>query len=267
VVAARKTRGHDPLTFGMTFPFSTHNYHLRFWMAAGGVDPDEDVRLVVLPPPYMVESLANKHVDAFCVGAPWNSVAVDLGIGFILHFVSEILPRAAEKVLAFQSRTAREHPDMLARLVRAHARAADFVEEAGNRDEVAAILSAPNRIGVAPEVIRRTLDGRLKVSPDGATRTDANYLLIGRNDAGRPDPTQAAWLYAQMVRWGQAPLSPDLLAAAKAVFRADLYDAALAAPDAEPVDEPADRIGAFAGPAFDPNDIAAHLAAWSVRRR
>src|SRR5205809_5293236 len=174
VVAIRRKSGAEPLTFGMTFPFSTHNYQLRFWMAAGGVDPDEDVRLVVLPPPYMVESLANKHVDAFCVGAPWNSVAVDLGIGFILHFVSEILPRAAEKVLAFQSRTAREHPDMLARLVRAHARAAEFVEEPGNRDEVAAILSAPNRIGVAPEVIRRTLDGRLKVSPDGATRTDAN---------------------------------------------------------------------------------------------
>src|ERR1700716_317344 len=131
VVAKRKAKGEEPLTFGMTFPFSTHNYHLRFWMAAGGIDPDEDVRLVVLPPPYMVESLANKHVDGFCVGAPWNSVAVDLGIGFILHFVSEILARAAEKVLAFQSRMAREHPDVLARLVRAHARAADFVEEAG----------------------------------------------------------------------------------------------------------------------------------------
>ncbi len=103
VVADRKARGEEPLTFGMTFPFSTHNYHLRFWMAAGGVDPDEDVRLVVLPPPYMVESLANRHVDGFCVGAPWNSVAVDLGIGFILHFVSEILSRAAEKVLAVRA--------------------------------------------------------------------------------------------------------------------------------------------------------------------
>src|SRR4051794_22646296 len=155
VVAARKAGGEEPLTFGMTFPFSTHNYHLRFWMAAGGVDPDEDVRMVVLPPPHMVESLANKHVDAFCVGAPWNSIAVDLGIGFILHFVSEILPRAAEKVLAFQSRKAREYPDVLARLVRAHARAAEFVEEIGNRDEVAALLAAPNRIGAAAEVIRR----------------------------------------------------------------------------------------------------------------
>src|SRR5258705_513798 len=122
VVEARRKSGAEPLTFGMTFPFSTHNYPLRFWMAAGGVDPDEDIRLVVLPPPYMVESLANRHVDGFCVGAPWNSVAVDLGIGFILHFISEILAHAAEKVLAVRQNWSQEHPDLLASLVRAHAR-------------------------------------------------------------------------------------------------------------------------------------------------
>jgi len=266
VVAARKARGEGPLTFGMTFPFSTHNYHLRFWMAAGGVDPDEDVRLVVLPPPYMVESLQSKHVDGFCVGAPWNSVAVDLGIGHILHFVSEILSRAAEKLLAVRQRWADENPDVLARLVRAHQRAADFVEDVGNREDVAALLAAPNRIGGAPEVIRRTLDGRLKVSPDGAIRTDARYLLIGRAGAARPDPAQAAWLYAQMVRWGQAPLSADMLAAAKAVFRPDLYDAALGRPAAPSPGEPADGIGAFTGPAFGPENIAAHLSAWKIKR-
>jgi NitT/TauT family transport system ATP-binding protein len=265
VVAQRKARRQEPLTFGMTFPFSTHNYHLRFWMAAGGVDPDEDVRLVVLPPPYMVESLQNRHVDGFCVGAPWNSVAVDLGIGHILHFVSESFARAAEKYLGVRQRWADENPDVLTRLVRAHRRAADFVDDENNRDEVAALLAAPNRVGVAPDVIRRTLDGRLKVSPDGAYRTDARYLLVGREGAARPDPAQAAWLYAQMVRWGQAPLSRDMLAAAKAVCRPDLYDAAGGKPDA-PSNEPADGIGAFAGPAFDPDDIEAHLAAWNLKR-
>src|SRR3954451_20624610 len=228
VVAKRRKAGADPLTFGMTFPFSTHNYQLRFWMAAAGVDPDEDVRLVVLPPPYMVDSLANGHVDAFCVGAPWNSVAVDLGVGFILHFVSEILLRAAEKVLAVRDRWAQEHPDALLRLVRAHGRAAAFIEDEANRDEVAALLAMPDRIGVAPEVIRRTLDGRMKIAPDGTARVSDRYLLVGRKGAARPDPVQAAWLYAQMVRWGQAPLSPELLTAAKAVFRPDLYDAAIA---------------------------------------
>ncbi len=166
--ARRHERGREPLTFGMTFPFSTHNYQLRFWMAAGGVDPDEDVRLVVLPPPYMVDSLANGHVDAFCVGAPWNSVAVDLGIGHILHFVSDILVRAAEKVLAVRQRWAEEQ-SRRARCVGPGAcqRAAAFIEQPENRAERPRIL--PVRTGWAsmPRSSAVPLDGRLKISPDG----------------------------------------------------------------------------------------------------
>jgi NitT/TauT family transport system ATP-binding protein len=115
-------------------------------------------------------------------------------------------------------------------------------------------------------VIRRTLDGRLKVSPDGTYRSDPRYLLVGRLGAARPDPAQAAWLYAQMVRWGQAPLSGEMLAAARAVFRPDFYDAALGASTSTGPGEPADGIGAFTGPAFDPDDIAAHLSSFQIRR-
>jgi NitT/TauT family transport system ATP-binding protein len=266
VVANRKRKGEGPLTFGMTFPYSTHNYQLRFWMASGGVDPDQDIRLVVLPPPFMVESIANGHVDAFCVGAPWNSVAVDLGIAHILHFVSEILQRAAEKVLAVRSDWATKNPDVLTRLIRAHGKAADFVEDVNNREEVSRILSAPNRIGVAPEVIRRTLDGRLKVAPDGTFRSSDRYLMVGRKGTARPDPVQAAWLYAQMVRWGQAPMSRELLDTAIGTFRPDLYDAVLGHADGRVPGEPADGVGAFAGPAFDPRSIAEHLAPWKIKR-
>jgi NitT/TauT family transport system ATP-binding protein len=266
VVADRKARGDEPLTFGMTFPFSTHNYHLRFWMAAGGVDPDEDVRLVVLPPPYMVESLANHHVDGFCVGAPWNSIAVDLGVGFILHFVSDILARAVEKVLAVRASWAADNADRLQRLVRAHRHAAAFIDDPSNHDEVATILSAPSRIGVTADVIRRTLEGRMKVAPDGTVRVSDRYIMIGRSGTARPEPVQAAWLYAQMVRWGQAPLSAELLAAAKAVFRPDIYDAAVKPEAVALSGEPNDGIGAFAGASFNADDIAAHLSSWPIRR-
>jgi len=266
VVAKRRKVGAEPLTFGMTFPFSTHNYQLRFWMAAGGVDPDEDVRLVVLPPPYMVDSLANGQVDAFCVGAPWNSIAVDRGIGHILHFVSDILVRAAEKVLAIRQSWAEKNPDIVAGLTRAAFRAAAFIEQPENRAEVARLLAHPERIGVDAEVIQRTLDGRLKVSPDGMIRESGRYLLVAREGASRPDPVQAAWLYAQMARWGQTSVSPQALNTAKAVFRPDLYDAALGTSGA------ADRgsagaIGAFAGPTFDPDDVAGYLASFDVSRR
>jgi ABC-type nitrate/sulfonate/bicarbonate transport system substrate-binding protein len=266
VVANRRKAGAEPLTFGMTFPFSTHNYQLRFWMAAGGVDPDEDVRLVVLPPPYMVDSLANGHVDAFCVGAPWNSVAVDLGIGHILHFVSDILVRAAEKVLAVRQEWSEKNPAALAALTRAHQRAAEFIENPDNREEAASILARPDRIGVTAEVIQRTLAGRLKISPDGTMRESARYLLVGREGAGRPDPRQAAWLYAQMVRWGQASFSPEALKVAKAVFRPDLYDVAVGGHMGAGA-AAADAVGAFAGPPFDADDIAAHLAAFQIVRR
>jgi NitT/TauT family transport system ATP-binding protein len=265
VVARRKSRSEEPLTFGMTFPFSSHNYQLRFWMAAGGVDPDEDVRLVVLPPPYMVESLANKQVDGFCVGAPWNSIAVDLGVGFVLHFGSEILTNAAEKVLAVRAQWAHDNPDVLVQLVRAHDQAAAYVEDPANRDDVASVLAAPNRLNVQPEVIRRTLDGDLKIAPDGTVRHDDRYLLVGRAGAARPDPAQAAWLYAQMVRWGQVPLSRELLAAAKAVFRDDLFDAALNGTAEKRAAGSEEDVGAFAGPMFDPDNIAAHLAAWDIK--
>jgi len=265
VVAKRKKSGAEPLTFGMTFPFSTHNYQLRFWMAAGGVDPDEDVRLVVLPPPYMVDSLASGQVDAFCVGAPWNSVAVDLGIGHILHFVSDILVRAVEKVLALRQNWSEKHPDVVAALVRSASRAAEFIEQPDNRAEAAQILAQPERIGVKAEVIQRTLDGRLKVSPDATMRQSSRYLLVGREGAARPQPVQAAWLYAQMVRWGQTAYSEEALQTAMSVFRPDLYDAALGR-SAQSAGA-SDAIGAFAGPPFNPDDIAGHLAAFLIRRR
>jgi len=212
----------------------------------------------------MVDSISNGHVDAFCVGAPWNSIAVDRGVGHILHFVSDILVRAAEKVLAIRQSWAEKNPAVVAALVRANARAAEFIEEPANRAEAARILAQPERIGVDAEVIQRTLDGRLKVSPDGAIRESARYLLVGREAATRPDPVQAAWLYAQMARWGQTAVSAEALRTAMAVFRPDLYDAALGKPG-DAVAHPA--IGAFAGPAFDPADIEGYLASFGIPRR
>ena len=165
-------------------------------------------------------------------------------------------------MLAVRQDWSEKNPDVVAALVRAHVRAAEFIEQPENRAEAARILAQPERIGVDAEVIQRTLDGRLKISPDGTMRESSRYLLVGREDAARPDPVQAAWLYAQMVRWGQTSLSPEALKTAMGVFRPDLYDAALGQ-RRKPAGAP-EPIGAFAGPAFDPNDIQGHLAAFEI---
>ena len=261
LVAERKARGPDPLAFGMTFPFSHHNYQLRFWMAAGGIDPDEDVRLVVLPPPYMAQSLASGHIDGFCVGAPWNSVAVDAGVGRILHFGCDIV---SEKVLAVRERWAGDNAPALAALIRALAHAGEFVDAAENRALVANIVA--HRLGVAAEIVVRTLNGALRVAQDGSMRATDRYFLVGRPGSSRPDPVQAAWAYAQMARWGQAPVSDELGGLAQSVFRPDLYDAALGGAPPSPESKPRDGVGAFAGPDFVATDIAGYLAAWRLAR-
>ncbi len=264
VVADRKARGADVLNFGMTFPFSNHNYQLRFWMAAGGVDPDDDVRLVVLPPPYMVDSLTNGQVDGFCVGAPWNSVAVESGVGRILHFGCAIMARMSEKVLAVREQWSAAHPDTLAALLRALARAGEFIADAANRQAVAAALS--RRLDVAQELIARTLAGKLKLDADGRVASHSHHIMLGGRAANWPDPVQAAWLYAQMVRWGQAPLADDMSHAAQAVFRPDLYDAALGSAPTPRDGEPHDGVGAFIGPQFSAANVGGYVAVWRAKR-
>jgi hypothetical protein len=97
-------------------------------------------------------------------------------------------------------------------------------------------------------------------------RESSRYLLVGREGAARPDPVQAAWLYAQMVRWGQASISPEALRIAKAVFRPDLHDAVLGLQQ-NSSDGASDVMGAFAGPAFDAEDVAGYLASLRIARR
>jgi two-component system, oxyanion-binding sensor len=208
-----------------------------------------------------VESLASGHVDAFCVGAPWNSVAVDLGVGSILHFGCEIMTRASEKALALRESWADENPDALVALIRAMARASEFAIRADNRTSVAHIVA--QRVGISHELVVRTLTGNLKTMPDGKTRKSDRYIVIGGDDANRPDPVQAAWAYAQIVRWGQAPLSDELRVRAERVFRADLYDGALGL---APSPAQGGNIGAFVGPEFDPSNLDGYLSAWRSRR-
>ncbi|MFC5068339.1 CmpA/NrtA family ABC transporter substrate-binding protein [Flaviflagellibacter deserti] len=258
LIEARAKAGEEPLTFSMTFPFSSHNYLLRFWTAAAGIDPDEDIRLVVLPPPYMVDSLKNGHVHGFCVGAPWPSMAVEAGIGRIVHFGSDILATCSEKVLAVRSAWAAENRDSALALTRALIRSTVWCATPENRVELAHILAAPSRMNLSPDLILRALEGRLRMDANGRIRENAQYLVLS-SAAARPDVRQGLWLYAQMVRWNQAEFSSSHMDAVNACLSPELFDAALCTMARKTVLD--DGIGAFSGPAFDPTDIPAYLAA------
>jgi NitT/TauT family transport system ATP-binding protein len=257
IAARRSAGGRFPLTFGSTFPFSCHTYQLRFWMAAGGLDTAADLRLVVLPPPYMVESLKAGEVDGFCVGAPWNFVAEKHGLGHTLHYGCEIVARLTEKVLAARCDWARRHEGLLMRLMRAVSAAADFASRPENWDACCERLLAPDRINAGHDQIKSALSGSF------GAHANKNFLIPGTGTWGRPEEGQAAWLYSQIVRWGQAPFNPGLAKAAEAVFSADLFDRVFgpAANASGTPSLPADGLGAFAGQLFRKSDISGYLAA------
>jgi len=211
----------SPLTLGMVFPFSNHNYDLRYWLAASGVHPDRDVRLVAIPPPLMVDSLRAGLVDGFCVGEPWNSLAVAQGLGTIVVTQSQLFPRAAEKVLALRSAFAQERQRVV-KLVQALDAAAAWADDPANHHALASYLARPEYLDLPQELVAATLGGRLRLG-ESTTERDEDFLYFHRHGANAPREADGLWIYAQMVRWGQLAPSARAESAAASVFRSDIY--------------------------------------------
>ena len=225
VVARRAAEGAPQLTLGHVFPYSTHHYQLRLWLQAGGLDPDRDLRLVVLPPPYMVASLANGQLDGFCVGAPWNNFAVRAGIGEIVHLGCELVRRAPEKVLAVRAGFDAEVPETVERLVRAVAAASAWCSRPDNRDRLAGhVVAACGDMDAA--IVARLLAGQITVALPERERHRDDFLILGA-EALPPDPAHAEWLHGRMVEAGQARGGVVEAGRARAVYRLDRFAAAL----------------------------------------
>jgi NitT/TauT family transport system ATP-binding protein len=284
-IHARASRGLAPLTFAMVYPFSAHNYELRYWLAACGIDPDLDVRLTVIPPPFLVEALREGQVDGFCVGAPWSSLAVEAGVGTIILSTTAIWRLSPEKVLGCRAEWAEQHLHELAALLRALTRAAEWCDDPDNHAVLAKVLSEPRYIGVSADILQRTLAGTIRLSPESGLTHIPDYLLFARHSANFPWKSHALWFYSQMVRWKQIEPSPERAEIARNTYRPDVYrdavkslgiDVPLA--DAK-IERTTDAItesqtggilfgaeGFFDGRVFDPEDLDGYLSATRVDR-
>lgn len=226
---ARERPADEQLVLAMVYPFSSHNYELRYWLAAAGVHPDRDVRLIVIPPPLMVDALKAGHIDGYCVGEPWNSLGVEAGIGRMITTKAEIWRQSPGKVLGCRQDWADKHPGKLAALIRALYRAGQWADDPANADTLARVLAAPEFLGVPAAAIRRSLPGgELVGEPGGVPLESADFQNFHQHAATFPWRSHALWFYSQMVRWGQVGLSRDNIAIAGATYRPDLYRAALA---------------------------------------
>jgi len=242
----------------MVFPFSNHNFDLRYWLGAAGVHPDRDVRLVAIPPPLMVDSLRAGLVDGFCVGEPWNSLAVAEGLGWVVATQAQLFPGAAEKVLAVRTEFAESSSQRMSRLLHALDRAAAWADDAAQHPTLAAYLSRPEYLDVPQPLIAAALSGRVPLGAP-SPRHDHDFMYFHRHAANLPSTADGLWSYAQMVRWGLLAPSPRQQRLAGAVFRSDLYRRSVAVAGPEPPPSLSfDRI------AFSANDVPAYLRRFSV---
>ncbi len=224
VIARRRATGADPLTFATVYPASNHNYQLRYWLAAAGIDPDRDVRLVVVPPPQMVQRLRQGDIYGYCVGEPWNTLAVREGVGRIVTTGYEVWNNAPEKVLAVGVAWAQRYPATHTALLCAIIEAAQWLDEhPQHRLEAARLLAAPMYLGLPAGVIAGSLSGQVALDARGAARELPDFHVFYRYAATFPWRSHALWMLQQMDRWGQLPAGTDLLAVAHAVYRPDLY--------------------------------------------
>lgn len=223
IIVGRAAAGAPPLTFAVVFPFSIHNYQLRYWLAAGGIDPDRDVRIVVTPPARMTARLAQGDIDGFCVGAPWSAQAVADGHGETVIHASEIWRAGPDKVFGLTEGWAERHPETLGAILRALIQAGIWADAPEHRRELATILSHPRYVDAPEHVLARSLPG---LAAEGALHDSADDIIYHRFAAGFPWRSHAVWFLSQMIRWGQVPADIDIAAVAATAYRPDLYRAA-----------------------------------------
>ncbi|HVZ32911.1 MAG TPA: CmpA/NrtA family ABC transporter substrate-binding protein [Polyangiaceae bacterium] len=222
---AAKKKG-SPMTFAMTFPPGTHAMWMRYYLAAGGIDPDKDVALITIPPPQMIANMKLGKMDGFCVGEPWNARAIADGVGYTAITTQELWKDHPEKVCAFTAEFAEKNPKTVKAVLKALNEASIWLDDRNNRPEQAKIVSQATYINCPPELILGRLQGHYDYG-DGRKKEDPNYMIFSQRNCNYPQPKYAVWWLTQFRRWGMVEGTPDYNGVAGQVMRADLYEEAM----------------------------------------
>ena len=289
VVAKFKADG-KPFKMGMVFPVSTHNYVLRYWLAAGGLNPGfylpgdtagttgAEVLLSVTPPPQMPATLEAGTINGYSVGEPWNQAAVAKKIGVPIIVDPDIAGTTGDKVFGLTEDFANKNPKTTQAVIRALIKASIWLDADGgkNRPEAVKLLASSKYVGADEKVLMASMTGKFTFG-DGDTRDTPEFNLFFDQQASYPFWSDAIWFLTQMRRWGQiAEAKPDqwYLDTAKASYRTDLYDtaaASLVAEGAFPADKFPQSDGfriyarkAIDGVQFDARKPAAYAAGFAI---
>jgi len=261
----------NPLRFAMTFKGGTSDIMLRYWLAAGGIDPDKDVATLVIPGGQLVANVKIKNIDGFCVGDPWHVRLINQKLGYTATTTDEFWAQHPEKALSFRADWVDRNPNTTKAILKALMEAQQWCDKMENRAEMAQILSDAEWAKVAVNDIIDRLKGRIDYGNGRAIAENSpNMMRYWQNQASYPYKSHDLWFLTENIRWGQLPSNLDTQAVINAVNREDLWREAakeIGLPDAEIPKSTSRGVETFFdGVKFDPENPTAYLQSLQIKQ-
>ncbi|MEB3337563.1 MAG: CmpA/NrtA family ABC transporter substrate-binding protein, partial [Leptolyngbyaceae bacterium] len=253
-------------TLGVVHPASMHNLMLRYWLASGGIDPDRDVNITVIPPAQMVANLKAGNIDGYCAGEPWNARAVYEGLGFVIATDMDIWAGHVEKVLGVREDWANQHPQTHLALVKALLEACEYCDDRRNREEILELLCRPEYVGSDPAYTRMGFIDPFDRGMGQEPEQIFNYNQFYINKTNYPDPVEGLWVMTQLARWGITAFPRNWLDIIERTRRPDVFGQA--ARELELLDIGRDRgpVHLADGTIFNPDDPIKYLNSLEIKR-
>jgi nitrate/nitrite transport system substrate-binding protein len=269
VWAAKKAAGKE-VKVAMTFPGGTHDVWIRYWLAAGGIDPDKDISLITVPPPQMVANMKVGNMDAFCVGDPWHEQLVNQGIGYTACTTGEIWGKHPEKALGMRAAWVDKYPNATKALLMAVMEAQQWCEKMENKDELAAITGKRQWFNVPVNDMIGRLKGNIDYGHGRVEKDSKQFMKFWSEQASYPFKSHDLWFVTEDIRWGKFEPTIDAKALVNKVNREDLWREAAKALSIPASDIPATTSRGketfFDGKVFDPENPSAYLKSLSIKR-
>ena len=266
----RKKASGKAVKAAMTFPGGTHDLWIRYWLAAGGIDPDKDIETIVVPPPQMVANMKVGTMDCFCVGEPWNLQLINQGIGYTAINTGELWNKHPEKSLGMRAAFVDKYPKAAKAILMAVMEAQQWADKMENKKELATIMGKRQWMNCPVEDVYDRSAGKFDYGTGRVVDNSPQQMRFWKDQASYPFQSHDLWFLTEDIRWGKYEAGFDTKALVAKVNREDMWREAakemgVAASDI-PTSTSRGKETFFDGKVFDPENPAAYLKSLSIKR-
>jgi nitrate/nitrite transport system substrate-binding protein len=267
-LAKAKAAGKE-LKVAITFPGGTHDLWMRYWLAAGGIDPNSDVSVIPVPPPQMVANMKVGNMEAFCVGEPWNAQLVGDKLGYTALITGQLWKNHPEKAFTMRKDWVDKNPNAALALLKAVLEAQQWADKPENKEELVKIISDRKYLKVPPEDILGRLQGKIDFGDGNIVSKPDLSMKFWKDNASYPYKSHDLWFLTENIRWGNLPANTNAQKIIDQVNREDLWKKA-----AKEIGVPASQIPTstsrgvetfFDGVKFDPKNPKAYLNSLKIK--